>query len=37
MSTIVGGGGGGGGKGGKPYKPTRDVPFFRVSIFSLNS
>ena len=23
--------------GALPYKPTRDVPFFRVSFFSVNS
>ena len=29
---------GGGGKGGAlPYKPIRDVPFFGVSFFSINS
>ena len=29
--------GGGGGGGALPYKPIRDVPFFRVSFFSINS
>ena len=29
--------GGGGGGGGLLYKPIRDVPFLRVSFFSLNS
>ena len=29
--------GGGGGRGALPYKPIRDVPFFRVSFFSINS
>ena len=24
-------------RGALPYKPTRDVPFFRVSFFSINS
>ena len=28
--------GGGGGGGALPYKPIRDVPFFRVSFFSIN-
>ena len=28
---------GGGGRGALPYKPIRDVPFFRVSFFSINS
>ena len=27
----------GGGGGGLPYKVIRDVPFFKVSFFSLNS
>ena len=31
------GGGGGDGGGGHPYEVIRDVPFFRVSFFSLNS
>ena len=26
-----------GGGGALPYKPIRDVPFFRVSFFSINS
>ena len=30
-------GGGGGGGGALRYKPIRDVPFFRVSFFSINS
>ena len=25
------------GGGGLPYKPIRDLPFFRVSFFSINS
>ena len=28
---------GGRGRGALPYKPIRDLPFFRVSFFSLNS
>ena len=24
-------------RGALPYKPIRDVPFFRVSVFSINS
>ena len=27
---------GGGARGALPYKPIRDMPFFRVSVFSIN-
>ena len=46
-SKFYGGGGGGEGSerclkwggqpGALPYKPKRDVPFFRLSFFSINS